>query len=100
LLRFEEEAVPARAGGSRLLLTFLNSHPATFISSPISLLGACMSETSTLKLGDIVSLKSGGPKMTVCEIISPSSTRCIWFADNKLMSDNFVPATLYLEPAK
>ncbi len=56
-----------------------------------------MSETASLKVGDIVSLKSGGPKMTVCEIVSPAATRCIWFADNKLNSETFIPETLFVD---
>lgn len=44
-----------------------------------------------LKIGDIVQLKSGGPKMTVRE---PSSTpggfiHCQWFAGSKLESGAF-----------
>ena len=56
-----------------------------------------MSETAILKVGDVVSLKSGGPKMTVAEIVSASSTRCIWFADNKIDTAEFIPDTLFVE---
>jgi uncharacterized protein YodC (DUF2158 family) len=49
-----------------------------------------MSNTNTYSLGDIVKLKSGGPDMTVKEVISSMSGvfggnyRCQWFAGKKL----------------
>lgn len=44
------------------------------------------------KVGDIVMLKSGGPRMTVCGLPRESMPRyfCEWFnEDNKLESGNF-----------
>ena len=49
-----------------------------------------MAET-VFKVGDVVRLKSGGPKMTVKEVTTASvsgteivNVRCIWFHDNKV----------------
>jgi uncharacterized protein YodC (DUF2158 family) len=38
-----------------------------------------------LKVGDVVQLRSGGPKMTVANANQPGKAFCIWFA-----SDNAV----------
>jgi uncharacterized protein YodC (DUF2158 family) len=50
-----------------------------------------MAKTNIYNIGDIVKLKSGGPDMTVKEVISGSMTeeftgnyRCQWFAGKKL----------------
>jgi uncharacterized protein YodC (DUF2158 family) len=49
-----------------------------------------MSHTNTYNLGGIVKLKSGGPDMTVKEVITTMSDvfngnyRCQWFAGKKL----------------
>jgi uncharacterized protein YodC (DUF2158 family) len=48
-----------------------------------------MSNTNTYNLGDTVKLKSGGPDMSVKEVISTrdgfsGSYRCQWFAGKKL----------------
>jgi len=32
------------------------------------------------KVGDVVQLKSGGPKMTVTEELTDGKLRCVWFA--------------------
>jgi len=48
---------------------------------------------SQFKPGDIVVLKSGGPKMTV-DSISDNNISCIWFADNKAESRTFKEITL------
>lgn len=49
------------------------------------------------KVGEIVQLKSGGPKMTV-KTISDSSDNdtiyCHWFAGSKLSFGRFAPETL------
>lgn len=52
------------------------------------------------KAGDIVRLKSGGPKMTVDDIIAPSnmpeSARCVWFDGNERKSQVFSLDSLVL----
>ncbi len=44
--------------------------------------------TTTLKLGDIVQLKSGGPKMTVSRVLD-SHIHTAWFAGSKSESGVF-----------
>jgi len=50
----------------------------------------------SFKVGDIVQLKSGGPKMTVDKIFG-DSYRCIWFSGSKrevgdFSAESIVPA--------
>jgi len=53
-----------------------------------------------MKVGDVVVLKSGGPKMTVCGVKADyfASIFCQWF-DSKLQlqSGNFVPEQLIVQ---
>jgi uncharacterized protein YodC (DUF2158 family) len=51
-----------------------------------------MSE-SELKVGDVVALKSGGPKMTIV-YIEPDQVRTCWFDGPHPMRDCFNPLTL------
>lgn len=44
--------------------------------------------THQLKTGDIVQLKSGGPKMTVRDV-EQTRVYCQWFAGSKLESGGF-----------
>ena len=37
------------------------------------------------KIGDVVRLKSGGPSMTVGNILSESVVRATWFVGDKIM---------------
>jgi len=60
-----------------------------------------MSNTNTNNLGDIVKLKSGGPDMTIKEVITNSMTdgfsgsyRCQWFAGKKLDTGVFPQESL------
>ena len=49
------------------------------------------------KVGDIVQLKSGGPKMTIYKLETfdgAERANCQWFEGNKPMSSMFVLATL------
>jgi len=46
------------------------------------------------KIGDIVQLKSGGPKMTVVQISSSTNIFCSWFAGAKHERANFHPDSL------
>jgi uncharacterized protein YodC (DUF2158 family) len=51
------------------------------------------------KAGDIVQLKSGGPKMTVTQvgpdpIVGSIRVWCSWFVATKSMKEMFVPAAL------
>jgi uncharacterized protein YodC (DUF2158 family) len=54
--------------------------------------------------GDIVQLKSGGPKMTVVSVdaIGEARVHTSWFAGSKLSHGNFRPESLihYEEPSK
>lgn len=54
---------------------------------------------SEFKVGDIIQLKSGGPKMTVQSLpdVRGGYIRCQWFAGSKLESGAFPPDSL--EPA-
>ncbi|MEZ7809957.1 YodC family protein [Alcaligenes phenolicus] len=38
---------------------------------------------NSFEMGDIVILKSGGPKMTVTEVFKDSSVRTVWFAGSR-----------------
>ena len=56
-----------------------------------------MASTDELKMGDVVTLKSGGPKMTVASIGSPRPgpvppakwVRCIWFEGSNIYEYSF-----------
>jgi len=47
-----------------------------------------------LKPGDIVQLKSGGPKMTVQSMSIDDELYCQWFAGSKLEGGRFPPEAL------
>lgn len=55
---------------------------------------------SQLKIGDVVSLKSGGPAMTIENIGNYGSLNpgiyCIWFDSSKKLESLFHPDTLRL----
>jgi uncharacterized protein YodC (DUF2158 family) len=68
-----------------------------------------MQEKSGFKIGDIVVLKSGGPKMTVSKIIEKDSVlyaddiiqetiRTTWFSGAKKASGDFPPEALIFPP--
>jgi uncharacterized protein YodC (DUF2158 family) len=49
------------------------------------------------KVGDLVRLKSGGPKMTVNDVRGgPEGILCFWFAGEKLENARFEPDALEL----
>ncbi len=50
------------------------------------------------KVGDIVQLKSGGPKMTVVQVSSASVLYASWFAGAKNERASFHPDALILAP--
>jgi uncharacterized protein YodC (DUF2158 family) len=50
---------------------------------------------SNFKPGDVVELKSGGPKMTI-ESIDADGCFCRWFIDKKIECGTFKPETLRL----
>lgn len=54
-----------------------------------------MAQNERYKIGDIVRLKSGGPRMTVNQIYDSGNVYCQWFAGNKLNSGGFEPNTIY-----
>ncbi|MEO6924451.1 MAG: DUF2158 domain-containing protein [Bryocella sp.] len=47
-----------------------------------------------IKTGDVVQLKSGGPKMTVNGLDEYGNAFCLWFADSKVDSKSFAAETL------
>lgn len=49
--------------------------------------------TEDFNVGDVVWLKSGGPKMTVTEIDEDEVT-CVWFEGTQARSDEFIPLAL------
>lgn len=54
-----------------------------------------MDGTQQFKVGDIVELKSGGPKMTVkSEYTAYGGVVCQWFSGKKLEIGTFEPETL------
>jgi uncharacterized protein YodC (DUF2158 family) len=59
-----------------------------------------MSKTNEFKIGDVVQLKSGGPKMTVTWVTSATEKStllaCAWFDNTKthLYRENLSPETL------
>jgi uncharacterized protein YodC (DUF2158 family) len=53
---------------------------------------------NTLKVGDVVQLKSGGPQMTVCKIDEEGITiNCCWFNGKKVEKADFPLETLETE---
>lgn len=48
------------------------------------------------KNGDIVQLKSGGPKMTIDGVDSDFGVHAVWFTGSKRESAHFVPEILKL----
>ncbi|EMH4156385.1 DUF2158 domain-containing protein [Serratia marcescens] len=58
--------------------------------------------SDAFKAGDIVTLKSGGPDMTVKAFMSSqgNSFLCQWFAGKKLEQGYFKPESLVLVPPK
>lgn len=49
-----------------------------------------------LKIGDVVKLKSGGPKMTVSGEDEYNNICCDWFSDKSIQHGYFVEAQLIL----
>jgi uncharacterized protein YodC (DUF2158 family) len=55
-----------------------------------------MSENAGFEIGDVVGLRSGGPKMTVSEIKGDGKIEAMWFdAENARMTATFPPAVLH-----
>jgi uncharacterized protein YodC (DUF2158 family) len=54
-----------------------------------------MAKAREFKVGEIVQLKSGGPKMTIDDPhVWPDKIRCHWFSGGKLNSGDFSAETL------
>lgn len=47
--------------------------------------------------GDVVKLKSGGPKMTIKEINDNGEVYCQWFSGTEIKTDFFGPTSLVKE---
>lgn len=56
--------------------------------------------TARFKIGDVVILRSGGPRMTVWEVRTDGLVATNWFAGDELRRDNFGAAELELAPPK
>jgi uncharacterized protein YodC (DUF2158 family) len=41
------------------------------------------------EIGDVVQLRSGGPKMTVHSLVSDGDVVCQWFEGNEVHEENF-----------
>ncbi|HKZ77026.1 MAG TPA: DUF2158 domain-containing protein [Pyrinomonadaceae bacterium] len=41
------------------------------------------------EIGDVVELRSGGPKMTVHSLVSDGDVVCQWFESNEVHEENF-----------
>ena len=59
-----------------------------------------MTTNTTLAIGQVVKLKSGGPEMTIRSLPSPTYSfySCQWFAGKKLEHGDFPHETLVLVP--
>jgi len=55
-----------------------------------------MAQAQTFKVGDVVQLKSGGPKMTISEIQSNGNAWCQWFINNEPKGGSFKQEVLTL----
>lgn len=53
-----------------------------------------MAKSKEYSVGDIVQLKSGGPRMTVEEILYGGNIRCQWFSGSKLNTGDFDPGSI------
>ena len=51
---------------------------------------------TTFKIGEVVELKSGSPKMTTTEIVAHGKVRCSWFVGSKHTSGIFPPKALQI----
>ena len=54
---------------------------------------------SQLQTGEVVQLKSGGPRMTIAELgnygpVSTPGVKCVWFENNKPFERVFPPEVL------
>ena len=47
-----------------------------------------------LEIGDVVRLRSGGPKMTVQQRTSPGTLNCTWFLEEELKRSSFTEDSL------
>jgi uncharacterized protein YodC (DUF2158 family) len=56
-----------------------------------------MSDVDVFNKGDVVRVKSGGPKMTVADMGDYTGgfmILCVWFEGNKKFQDTFYPSVL------
>ncbi len=49
----------------------------------------------SLKVGDVVQLNSGGPKMTISYVIS-GEFRCFWFLEGQKLQADFPVASVHI----
>jgi uncharacterized protein YodC (DUF2158 family) len=55
---------------------------------------------NSLKVGDIVQLKSGGPKMTVTDIYQDGRVGCVWFVGADQKEGTFPPDAVQAPPTE
>ena len=57
-------------------------------------------QTTEPQIGDVVELKSGGPRMTIAKQLRGESyvlsVTCLWFDQGVCRTDEFIPQTLRL----
>lgn len=69
---------------------FIDRASYVYIGATPSNRNVLMTETPTFAAGDVVRLKSGGPKMTVLDMDGDDAVACKWFDRNgKVHSDSF-----------
>ena len=78
-------------GGVFALVTAASAHGSTITTSGVV---AAAPAAVLVVPGDVVALKSGGPRMTVERIAANGYVYCVWFKDNERQSASFAISDL------